>query len=417
MPCPAPAGAVIPWEPSPPELALPGGRSPAGAFTSGETLYLVGGQNGSGATASVLLTRATGGNLSAWQEGPALPEPRAGAAVLTLNGVPYVVGGYDAAGMPTSTTFRGVVAQGMLTGWEAVADLALPVALADLSGVSTGTGMYIFGGRTANGLSAATYHSTLTTTGQAKLQKWVDLTELRLPEPRADASAATTGTAVFVIGGTGPSGVTNSVFYLGLDTHGQPSVNSATGRPYGWGVSVAQSASAALPEPRTGHTTFVNSGALYVLGGQAVDGSIAATNYWTVPAATDGTIKEWLRLDATDLPEPRAGAAAAVVGQYVYISGGSTGTEQLATTNRADLAPRTPYFRVGLFGLTIPALSIKGEIGQQLGYLVAGTAALGDFVLLVVVGWMFSHRPETFRFFRWITRGRFRPPPEDEYQS
>ena len=65
--------------------------------------------------------------------------------------------------------------------------------------------------------------------------------------------------------------------------------------------------------------------------------------------------------------------------------------------------------------LTVPALSIKGEIGQQLGYIVAGSAALGDFVILVIIGWMYSHKPETFRFFRFITRGRFRPPPEDEY--
>ena len=62
-------------------------------------------------------------------------------------------------------------------------------------------------------------------------------------------------------------------------------------------------------------------------------------------------------------------------------------------------------------------LSIKGEIGQQLGYIVAGSAAIGNLFLLIAVGWMYSHKPETFRFFRFITRGRFRPPPEDDYTS
>jgi O-antigen/teichoic acid export membrane protein len=66
--------------------------------------------------------------------------------------------------------------------------------------------------------------------------------------------------------------------------------------------------------------------------------------------------------------------------------------------------------------LTVPALSIKGEIGQQLGYIVAGSAVAGTFVLLIVIGWMYSHKRETFRFFQWITRGRFRPPPDDEYR-
>src|SRR3712207_5359485 len=43
LPCPAPAGAVIPWEQSPENLALPQGRAAAGVFTSGETIYVVGG--------------------------------------------------------------------------------------------------------------------------------------------------------------------------------------------------------------------------------------------------------------------------------------------------------------------------------------------------------------------------------------
>ena len=63
----------------------------------------------------------------------------------------------------------------------------------------------------------------------------------------------------------------------------------------------------------------------------------------------------------------------------------------------------------------MPALSIKGEIGQQLGYIVAGSAGAGGLILLIIIGWMFSHRRETFRFFQWISRGRFTAPPDDEY--
>ena len=109
-------------------------------------------------------------------------------------------------------------------------------------------------------------------------------------------------------------------------------------------------------------------------------------------------------------------AAPAVVGSHVFLIGGSdaNGAENTSSL-RADLAPGAPFFRLGLFGLTVPALSIKGEIGQQLGYIVAGSAAMGNFVILVLIGWMFSHKRETFRFFQWISRGRFRAPPEDDY--
>lgn len=416
LPCPAPAGAVIPWEQSPGNLALPAGRVAAGVFTSGEYMYLVGGRSNNVATASVLSTTVFDGNLTPWAEGPALPEPRSDYALVNLSGTPYVVGGLDASGAPTAAVFRGVVTEGVVTAWETADDLALPVALSDLSGVATGTGIYLFGGRSADGLSRATYRSELTTTGTPTLQAWQELTELPLPEARANATALSTGASVYVLGGEGPSGPTNTVFYLGLDTHGLPRVNDVTDRPFGWGVSVAQSASAALPEPRAGHTSYTNSGAIYVIGGLAEDGSVTDSVFWTVPNAADGTIREWRRRDEVDLPEPRAEAAAAVVGQHAFIIGGSTGAPEADSTYRADTAPRLPFFRLGLFGVTVPALSIKGEIGQQLGYIIAGSAALGNFVILVVIGWMYSHPRETHRFFRWISRGRYRIPPEDEYQ-
>jgi N-acetylneuraminic acid mutarotase len=416
LPCPAPAGAVIPWEESPGELALPEGRTGALPFTSGSTYYLVGGETASGATASVLYTEASeDGNLAAWAEGPPLPDARSQATLISLGGAPYVIGGLDGSGAPTTTVYAGTVEEGVLTGWEEAADLALATGLSDASGVSSASGLYLFGGRTAEGISNKTWFAELPEGANAKLEAWVELTELPLPEARASATAVNTGTSVYVLGGEGADGVTNSVFYLGLDNDGKPVVVEATERLQGWGVSVAQSASAALPEPRAGHTSFVNSGAIYVIGGRDGSGVVTDTNYWTVPNSTDGTISGWTHFDVTDIPQPRERGAAAPIGQFVFLTGGSDGTAPLTSSLRADLAPQPPFFRLGLFGITIPALSIKGEIGQQLGYLIAGSAALGNFVLLVVIGWMYSHKPETYRFFRFMTRGRFRIPPEDDY--
>ncbi len=416
LPCPAPAGATIPWQDSPDELALPAGRSAAGVFTSGETIYLIGGLAGGEATASVLTNLVTEGNFGqAWTEGPALPEPRADATLLNLSGIPYVIGGLDAGGAPTPTVFQGVVEEGRITGWEAADDLALPAALSDAAGAATSTSVFIFGGRTADGLSSAVYRAHIPE-GETALEPWVEMTELPLPEPRAGGTAVSAGGAIYVLGGDGPDGATDSVFYLGLDTHGDPVIDSATGRPFGWGVSVNQSASAALPEPRTGHTTFVNSGAIYVVGGRDEGGEAATTTYWTVPSSTDGTISGWQRLDQTDLATARAEAPAAVIGSHVFLIGGSDADNAaLASSARADLAPRPAFFRLGLFGLTVPALGIEGEIGQQLGYIIAASAAMGNFVILAVVAWMFSHRRQSLRFLQRITRGRFRAPREDEY--
>ena len=418
LPCPPPAGAVVPWEQGPTEIALPAGRAGAGVFTSGEIIYVIGGRTPDGATASVITSTTFDGNLTAWSEASALPEPRSDAAVVSLSGVPYVIGGKDASGAPTTSVFRGTVENGVLTGWESAADVPLPVALSDLAATSTATGLWVFGGRTAEGtVLATTYHAKLSTTGTPALQPWVEVTELPLPEARADAAAASTGSAVYIIGGQGPAGPTNSVFYLAFDTHGDPTVDTATGRPFGWGVSAGPSAAAALPEARYDQISFVNSGTLFTVGGFNADGALVASTLWTVPSATDGTIRAWSELAATDLPEPRAQGVAALVGQFAYVAGGTTdGTNPDNGILRTDVAPQPPFFRLGLFGVTVPAMAIKGEIGQQLGYIAAGSVAAGTFVLLIVIGWMYSHKPETYRFFRWITRGRFRPPREDDFQ-
>ena len=416
LPCPAPLGAVVPWDQSPPELSLPEGRSSAGTFTSGENFYIVGGMTAEGPTTSVLATVVSeDGNLAAWQEGPALPEARADATVLNLSSTPYVIGGTGPDGAPTGTVFQGVVEEGLLTGWQPADVLTLPVALSDAVGVSTGGGLYLFGGRTADGLSSTVYRSDLPEEGQPVLGAWTEVTELPLPEPRADGTAVGTGGAIYVLGGEGPDGATNMVYYLELDTHGDPAINPDTERPFGWGVSTGPSASAALPEPRVNHSSFVNSGTLYAIGGFGADGAAVATNYFTVPDPAEGSIEEWLHLDATNLPSAVAGGAVAAVGRYVFLVGGSDGTAHLATIFRADLAPQPPFFRLGLFGVTVPALGIQGEIGQQLGYIIAASAAGGNFVILIIIAWMYSHKRESFRFFQWISRGRFRAPPEDEY--
>jgi hypothetical protein len=420
LPCPAPPGAVIPWEQSPETLNLPnGGRVGAGTFTSGEVVYLVGGRTASGTVPSVLTTTVFEGNLTNWAEAPALPAPRSDFAIATLSGIPYVIGGKDATGATVGNVYRGQISNGQLTGWEEVADLALSEPLSDLAATSTAAGLYVFGGRTSDGLlSNKTWHSELSTTGTPSLGRWAEVTELPLPEARADATGISTGSSVYIVGGTGQNGPVNSTFFLAFDTHGDPRTNNETGRPFGWGVSVGQSAGAALPEARYDFATFVNSGAIHVVGGYDANGAPVTTDLFTVPSPSNGSIVAWRRLEATDMPAARAEATAALVGQHVFVIGGTNdGTNFDATTVRADTAARLPFFKLGLFGVTVPALSIQGEIGQQLGYIVAGSAALGNFVILVIIGWMFSHRRESFRFFEWISRGRFRAPREDEYRT
>jgi len=105
MPCPVPAGAVLPWESSPSEAALPQPRTGGNAVQIGANLLYVGGSDASGPTATTYLTTIDKGNFAAWSDGPALPAARTGAGLATLNGVAYLFGGTGPDGLPTQTVW------------------------------------------------------------------------------------------------------------------------------------------------------------------------------------------------------------------------------------------------------------------------------------------------------------------------
>jgi hypothetical protein len=135
---------------------------------------------------------------------------------------------------------------------------------------------------------------------------------------------------------------------------------------------------------------------------------------WATPDPVSGNLLGgWKHLDAVDLPVAVAQSGVANISSTAFLIGGDLESGPTASALRANLAPARPFFQLGIFGVTVPGLAITGEIGQQLGYLVAGGAALGNFVVLVIIGIAYSHRRETRRFFQWISRGRFRVPPED----
>ena len=51
-----------------------------------------------------------------------------------------------------------------------------------------------------------------------------------------------------------------------------------------------------------------------------------------------------------------------------------------------------PFFQLGMFGVTVPALKLDGEVGQQIGYLNAAMVGTAGFVALLLVGWAFAHK-------------------------
>ena len=418
LPCPAPAGAMKPWQASPEELALPAARTGSSVYQSGSTVYLLGGAVDGVATDEVLVTEVTEeGNLVPWTSGPALPEPRTDAAVGLFAGIPYVMGGFDESGQPTDTVFVGVVEEGVLTGWQlsdgenGTEPLTLPQPLAG-AGVAAGTaGFALFGGldvdlEPTNGAYLAWIDD------RGDLAAWEPLgDELALPEPRAYMVADRIADFFYVIGGIGPDGVaTDTVFRLEVSEN-EPATNAA-GNLLGWAVAPEGQA---LPEPRADATSFNANGAVYAIGGFDAEGVPQESMLWAVPDTTTGDYDEWQRLDQTDLPVGTASAPIVGVGAHAFMFGGETAEGTTDGSLRAEISPRPPFFQLGIAGATIPGLAIEGEIGQQLGYLNAMGVGMTNFVILIILG-IAASRPESTK--RVIGRIlRIKPEPEEQYRA
>jgi len=442
LPCPAPVGALVPWQPSPPELNLPEPRTDGSAIQVGTQIFYIGGSDGQTAKSDLFVAQAVQtGNFDKWAKGPSLPEPRADASVVFVAGSIYVIGGRDASGAPTKTVFSlsPDSQTGALGEWSTVDALALPDARSGAAAAITPDGLLLVGGRNADGPVATTFKTLLNS--QGALGAWSQ--EQSLNTPQADATAALVGDYLWLYGGSDANGPTATIqrgAFGQAAAEGLPA-NPDVGKLIRWDVN----ASANLPAPRTNASGWTANGAIYLAGGND-GGGPRSELYWAVPT-TAGDLPEWKHLAASDLPAPLEGGAPVITGPDAVIVGGVTGPAQaaptatiapaasgsapaasasappasapptvpaggsvVATSVRANTSPLSPFFQLGLVGATVPGMKIEGEIGQQLGYLNAAGVGTVDFILLILIGVAFAHKAQTRaligRIFHRGPRGR-----------
>ena len=404
LPCPAPLGALVPWQSSPPELSLPQPRTDGSIIQVGTQILYIGGTDGTVAQPSVYVAKTVGtGNFDKWAEGPRLPQPRADASVAYVAGSIYVIGGTDASGAPTRTVFvlSPDAQTGALGEWTTSTTLELKEARSGAAIAVAPDGLLLIGGRNDAGPVATTLKTRLNERGA--LGAWSE--EQPLLSPQTDATAVLVGDFLWLYGGSdanGPVGTVQRGEFGQEAAEGLPP-NLNEGKLIRWAVN----ASVNLPAPRTNASGWGANGAIYLAGGN--DGAGPKSElYWAVPTAT-GDLPEWKHLSVSDLPASGLeGAPAVVTGPNVVLVGGVTSPNTvLASSVRANTAPQSPFFQVGLVGATIPGLKIEGEIGQQLGYAAAAGVGTVNFILLIIVGWAFAHRERSRAIIgRVLRRGR-----------
>ena len=400
LPCPAPVGAVVPWHGSPEELRLPAPRTDGAVMQAGTQILYIGGSNGEEAQTSVFVAELVQpGNFDRWTEGPPLPEARSDATVVGASGIIYVIGGRDSSGAPTSTVYSLApnTQTGELGDWTLEEDLQLPAARAGAAGAPAPDGILVIGGEGPDGPVTTTYKSVFAPTTGAP-QAWEE--EAQLVRPQADGNAAVVGDFVWLWGGHDDAGPVGAVQRgtLGLPAEEGREENPDEGKVIQWGVNNG----ANLPAARDDAAGYTANGAIYSIGGSDAAGPQRET-YWAIPSST-GDITEWKHLEQSDLPVGLSGGSALVIGPNAFVIGGETAEGVVDTSFRANTAPQSPFFQLGLVGATVPGLQIEGEIGQQLGYLNAAGAGTVNFVILLIFGWAFAHKEQATALVRRVLR-------------
>jgi hypothetical protein len=389
LPCPAPPGATLPWHNAPEQVRLPAGRTDGAAALIGTTYLYAGGSDGQSPSDTVYVAHVVGtGNVDQWTEGPPLPEPRADAAAVVLGNTLFVIGGLGPDGQPTTTVFSMVVDNDGTPGDWATEQVALPEARAGSTAVAVPDGIVVMGGTDGNAATNTVWKSRQAASGA--LEEFAG--QAPLVEPNVGGVAIHEGDSVLVMGGRNAAGDVVATVQLG--TLGGPDATAED--PNVLIQPWVTSAQTNLPAPRTNLAGFVANGSFYVQGGS--DGSSPQAQTWWGEPGTNGFVTEWHHLSQTDLGTGLEGSAAVVSGPHAFLVAGTTPTGVTNDIARANLAPQPPFFQLGILGATVPALSLGGEIGQQIGYLNAAGVATVNFIILVAIGWGFAHKERVREF-------------------
>jgi len=235
---------------------------------------------------------------------PTLPAGRSGLGAAMVDGTIWVVGGLTAADTSSSTIWAYSPSRGVTGTWN------LPFRTHDLSAVAAGGRVYVIGGGAFTSLDTfGSFAVPPRTSGGTT----VTFTKAgTTPQPYSDAWAGMWNGAMTIVGGFNDQSASNRVWqYLSGNWKVQSTL--PVGVRYA-GVAV--------------------SGDLYVVGGFDGNNSGLGSQTSGVYAVTSGS---GVRRLAT-LPQPLERAAAAVIGNTLYVFGGYNGSSYSSAILALDTA-------------------------------------------------------------------------------
>ena len=256
--------------------------------------------------------------IAGWRDTSALSGPRAGAAVIVVDGFIYVIGGVDGVGFVRATEYAKIQQDGRLGPWQHTAPLIEERGFIDA--VAKDGFIYVVGGGNGpNGKNLLRTVERARINSDGSLQAWQTL-ESGMVMPRRCSKAVIKGNHIYALGGFAGALLDN--------------VETAEILPNGelgpWKIQ-----DQTMTLPRYVNTVKSSQGNTYVIGGHDQTKGVGITDVeWAIPDDT-GVVKNWKK--TTNMQLGRYGLTSASHRNSVYAIGGLTGLEYLNSIEMATI--------------------------------------------------------------------------------
>lgn len=298
------------WDQSAPP-AFPAGDARYGlaSVVYGSHVFVSGGFNGVTFSSSVLVGSIdSSGRLASWQSGGFMPAARYGHQLIAARGRLYLLGGYDSAGAHAEVWSADISTSGALGAWEAETPLKAPMYFH--AAALAGNKIYVSGGYNTSNSSVLGSLMYAEVGDAGRLGAWTNAA-WDGPAPRYAHTMTFVPGWLYIAGGKDGASVRSEVWAGALDSSGYRTAN--------W-IPMPS-----LPAPRYGHKTLAAANRLYVLGGN--NGFSAAAQVFQATVSVNAAPSAWQAY--TPLPFPRQFPAAELIGERMYVFGGSDGTSAM----------------------------------------------------------------------------------------
>lgn len=322
----------------------------------GHYLYVVGGFDGKTALTSVERAPINAdGALGAFETvaGVTLAVARQGHTSAIIGNYLYVLGGAGGGGYLNSAERAVIHSDGSLDAFSTVPGVVLTTARGGHTSAVIGAHLYAVGGFDGNTALNTIEQATIHPDGS--LDSFTMLSGVTLVTARNNHTSVVLGSQLYVLGGVGVAGASNSV-------------EQATIQPDGSLGAFSTVPGATLTTASSGHTSTVIGNYLYLVGGSNNSGpnGIARSQI-----DADGLLGSFATVPVA-LVTARYGHTSAVIGNYLYLIGGFAGIARSKTVERAMI---NADGSLGPFA-TVPATLVAARYG-------ATSAVIGNYLYVL----------------------------------